>query len=93
MKDIASKWSFEHTILRVYDVVFKDGHPELWRMQWFTGDLNDRTGAFVEFMADISLTHRVLFVDEFGCVFISESKDHQTNIDADLIAAMLNAFK
>ena len=26
-------------------------------------------------------------------VFITESKDNQTNIDADLIAAMLNAYK
>jgi hypothetical protein len=48
---------------------------------------------FVEFMHQMSFTHRVMYVEENGFVFITESKDHQTNIDADLITAMLNAYK
>ena len=48
---------------------------------------------FVEFMFDVSLTHKVMYVEANGYVFITESEDHQTNIDADLIAAMLNAYK
>ena len=93
MKKLASNWTYDKTVLRVYDIQFKDGHPFGVRQFGFTDYYNRDTDEFVEFMFDVSLTHKVMYVEANGYVFITESEDHQTNIDADLIAAMLNAYK
>ena len=87
-----SKWSYDKSVLMVYDIQFKNGHPYGIRQVGFT-DYHDRDrDEFVDFMYSISFTHKVMYVEENGYVFITESKDHQTNIDADLISAMLNAY-
>ncbi len=92
MVNIMSKWSWQKSVLRVYDVKFKDGHPHSFRVVGFT-DYNERDmEEFLEFMFDMSLTHKVMFVDKDGRIFITESDDGQTNIDADLIEDMLNAY-
>lgn len=92
MVNIMSKWSLQNTVLRVYDVKFKNGHPHYARMVGFT-DWNVRSmEEFLEFMFDVSLTHKVMFVDKSGYIFITKSDDGQTNIDADLIDVMLNAY-
>ena len=93
MKKLASNWTYGHTVLRVYDIQFKDGHPFGMRQFGFTDWYNRDIDEFVEFMHQMSFTHRVMYVEDNGYVFITESKDNQTNIDADLIAAMLNAYK
>ena len=93
MKKLASNWAYDKTVLRVYDIQFKDGHPFGVRQFGFTDYYDRDTDEFVEFMFDVSLTHKVMYVEDNGYVFITESEDHQTNIDADLIAAMLNAYK
>lgn len=93
MKKLASHWTYDNTVLRVYDIQFKDGHPFGVRQFGFTDYYDRDIDEFVQFMFDVSLTHKVMYVEDNGYVFITESKDHQTNIDADLIAAMLNAFK
>ena len=93
MMDNISKWSWQKSVLVVYDIQFQNGHPFSFRVFGFT-DYNDMDmDEFVEFMYSISFTHKVMYVEENGKVFITESKDHQTNIDADLIEAMLNAYK
>ena len=92
MMDRISRWSHDKSVLVVYDVQFKDGHPYGIRMMGFT-DYHDRDiDEFVEFMHHMSLTHKVMYVEENGYVFITESNDGQTNIDADMIDAMLNAY-
>ena len=92
MMDIMSQWSWQKSVLRVYDVKFKNGHPHYVKIVGFT-DYNDRSEEeFLEFMFDVSLTHKVMFVDESGYIFITKSDDGQTNIDADLIESMLNAY-
>jgi hypothetical protein len=92
MLNIVSKWNWQKSILRVYDIKFKNGHPHYVRIVGFT-DYNDRSmEEFLEFMFDVSLTHKVMFVDEDGRIFITESDDGQTNIDADLMEDMLNAY-
>jgi hypothetical protein len=92
MVKIMSQWSLQKSILRVYDVKFKDGHPHQFRVVGFT-DYNDRgKEEFLEFMFDVSLTHKIMFVDIGGHIFITKSDDGQTNIDADLIERMLNAY-
>lgn len=93
MKKLASNWTYDNTVLRVYDIQFKDGHPFGVRQFGFTDYYDRDTDEFVEFMFDVSLTHKVMYVEANGYIFITESEDHQTNIDADLIAAMLNAYK
>jgi hypothetical protein len=93
MKKRASNWTYNNSVLRVYDIQFKDGHPFGVRQFGFTDYYDRDTDEFVEFMFDVSLTHKVMYVEANGYVFITESEDHQTNIDADLIAAMLNAYK
>ena len=92
MLNIISKWNWQKSILRVYDVKFKNGHPHYVRIVGFT-DYNDRSmEEFLEFMFDVSFTHKIMFVDKDGRIFITESNDGQTNIDAELIDAMLNAY-
>ena len=92
MMNIMSKWSWQTSILRVYDVKFKDGRPHYFRVVGFT-DWHDRDKEdFLEFMFDVSLTHKVMFVNKYGGIFITESDNGQTNIDADLIEDMLNAY-
>ena len=92
MLNIVSKWNWQKAILRVYDIKFKNGHPHYIRIVGFT-DYNDRDKEeFLEFMFNVSLTHKVMFVDKDGRIFITESDDGQTNIDADLMEDMLNAY-
>ena len=93
MMNIMSKWSWQKSTLKVFDVKFKDGHPNCFGVVGFT-DWNARfKEEFLEFMFDVSLTHKVMFVDEYGGIFITKSDDGQTNIDADLIDGMLNAYR
>ena len=92
MLNIVSKWNWQKSILRVYDIKFKNGHPHSVKRVRFT-DYNDKDmEEFLEFMFDVSLTHKVMFVDKDGRIFITKSDDGQTNIDADLIDVMLNAY-
>ena len=93
MLNIASNWNLQDTVLRVYDVKFKDGHPHYFRTVGFTDHNNRDRDEFVEFMFDVSLTHKVMFVDKCGFIFITKSDDGSTNIDADLIEGMLNAYR
>lgn len=93
MLNIVSKWSWQKSILRVFDIKFKNGHPHRFRMVGFT-DYHDRDKEeFLEFMFDVSLTHKVMFVDKDGHIFITESANGQTNIDVNLIEGMLNAYR
>ena len=93
MMDRISKWSYDKSVLMVYDIQFKNGHPYGIRQFGFT-DYHDRDiDEFVEFMHHMSFTHKVMYVEENGYVFITESDDGQTNIDADLIERMLNAYR
>ena len=93
MMDIVSRWTLGGCVLKVFDVRFKDGMPHSFCPVGFTDWCCRPKDEFIEFMAEVSLTHKVMFVEENGAVFITESKDHQTNIDSDLLEAMLNAYK
>ena len=93
MMNIMSKWSWQKSVLKVFDIKFKDGHPHYLRVVGFTDWDNRDKEEFLEFMFDVSLTHRVMFVDKYGGIFITKSDDGQTNIDADLIEEMLNAYR
>lgn len=89
MVRIAKQWEVDWTPVRVYNVIYENGHPMKAQNRFFTGE---RKEALVEFMAAASLTHRVMFVEDSGAIFITESKNGNTNIDADLIEAFANAL-
>lgn len=92
MMNIMSHWNWQKSVLRVYDVMFENNHPHYVKIVGFT-DFNDRDKEeFIEFIFNVSLTHKVMFVDKDGRIFITKSDDGQTNIDADLIEDMLNAY-
>jgi len=93
MMDIVSRWTLGGCILKVFDVRFKDGIPHSFCPVGFTDWCCRSKDEFIEFMAEVSLTHKVMFVEGNGHVFITESDDGQTNIDADLIEGMLNAYR
>ena len=92
---ISTTWAWFIICLRVFNVIV-DGKGKPYGVQtmnFSTIDLEDRE-KFMEFMAGLSLTHKLMFVDNIGSVFVTESNDGQTNIDADLIDAMVSfAFK
>ena len=101
MVRIAQQWELARTPVRVYNVIFENGHPMKAQYRYFIGErkeaqnrffTGERKEALVEFMAAASLTHRVMFVEDSGAIFITESKDGNTNIDADLIEAFANAL-
>lgn len=93
MMNRISKWSWQKSVLVVYDIQFKNGHPFGIRQLGFTDYHARDMDEFLEFMHQMSFTHKVMYVEENGYVFITESNDGQTNIDADLIDAMLNAYR
>lgn len=90
MVRIAKQWEVDWTPVRVYNVIYENGHPMKAQNRFFTGEKKED---LVEFMAAVSLTHRVMFVEEGGAIFITESKNGQTNIDADLIEAFARALR
>lgn len=93
MMDVVSSWKLWSCVLKVFDIRFKDGMPHSFRSVGFTDWCCRPKDEFIEFMATVSLTHKVMFVEDNGYVFITESNDGQTNIDANLIDAMLNAYR
>lgn len=90
MVSIAKQWEVDWTPVRVFNVIYENGHPMKAWNRFFTGEEKE---VLVQFMAAVSLTHRVMFVEESGAIFITESKNGQTNIDADLIEAFARALR
>jgi hypothetical protein len=88
---ITDKWDYFITNPRVINVIFKNGRPFGFQYTRFTNiDLNTKE-QFIEFLAKISLTHRLMFVESDGGIFVTESEDGQTNIDAELIETLAEA--
>ena len=90
MVRIAKQWEVDWTPVRVYNVIYENGHPMKAQNRFFTGEGKDD---FVGFMAAVSITHRVMFVEKDGAIFITESEDGNTNIDADLIEEFARALR
>jgi len=91
ISNIVSKWDYFTTPLTINNITFKDGRPFGFQQIHFTSIDRDTKDKFIEFLARISLTHRLMFVEIDGGVFVTESEDGQTNIDADLIELLANS--
>ena len=85
--DIAA---LNHEHLTIRDIVFKDGTPTICKtMPFFYIDRRRMVESAVTALANFSLTHRLMFATYNGTIYITESKDHQTNIDAELLDYIL----
>lgn len=89
---ITDKWEYGFiTIPKVINVIFKDGRPFGFQYTLFTNIDRITKEQFIEFLAKISLTHRLMFVESDGGIFVTESENGQTNIDAELIETLAEA--
>ena len=89
---ISTTWDWRFICLRVVNVIV-DGKGKPYGFQTMnfpTIDLEEKE-KFMEFMAGLSLTHKLMFLDNYGNIFVTESNDGQTNIDADMIDMMVSS--
>ncbi len=79
----------EHLTIR--DIIFKDGSPTICKtMCFFYIDRRKMVESVVSTLAVFSLTHRLMFATYNGTIYVTESEDHQTNIDAEFLDYILN---
>ena len=91
MFKMASGWTTDNVPICVYDIIYgKDLLPDSGRAHVFCENEMDD---FTDYMAGISLTHRIMFVSRTGGIFVTEATDGNTNIDADIIEACFAGFK
>ena len=77
--------------LTIMDIIFKDGSPTICKTMYF-GYIERRkmVESAVSTLAMFSLTHRLMFATDNGTIYVTESNDHQTNIDAEFLDYILN---
>ncbi len=86
--DIAA---LNHEHLTIRDIIFKDGTPTICKVMYF-GYIEEKmmVESAVSTLANFSLTHRIMFATYTGTIYITESEDHQTNIDSEFLDFILN---
>ena len=80
----------------VMNVVSSEGHCYDWKKQQYIYLFPEDEDQFIQDLADLSLTHNIIalkFEDYEHDVYLEESKDGTTNIDADAIDAFRRTFK
>lgn len=87
MSKIARAWTSEDTPIKVINVICEKERPTSYQPRYF--NIKDE---LCDFLAGVSLTHRVMFVEKSGTIFITESTNGKTNIDADLIEAFVSGL-
>jgi hypothetical protein len=73
----------------IREVTHKFGVPDTVNVEFY--DYLDRDVMVDRVMcrlADLSLTHRIMFTEDNGNIYVTESKDHTTNIDTDVLEAI-----
>ena len=70
-------------------ILFENGKPSRYLPKTFAGADCDK---FIDYLAGISLTHRIMFVKN-GYIYVTESLDHQTNINDIVIEEFLKLYK
>lgn len=77
--------------LTIRDIVFKDGSPSICKSMYFDYIERDKmVESAVSALAMFSLTHRLMFATYTGMIYVTESENHQTNIDAEFLDYILN---
>lgn len=90
-----SQWNLSGDALRM-TVVSTEGHCYDWKKQQYIYLFPEDEDQFIQDLADLSLTHNIIalkFGDYEHDVYLEESKDGTTNIDADAIDAFRRTFK
>ena len=86
--DIAA---LNHECLTISDIIFKDGTPTICKVMYFGYiEWDKMVESAVTALANFSLTHRLMFATYTGTIYITESEDHQTNIDSEFLDYILN---
>lgn len=76
--------------LTILDIVFKDGSPVICKTMYFGYIERDKmVESAVTALANFSLTHRLMFATYTGMIYVTESENHQTNIDAEFLDYIL----
>lgn len=76
--------------LTIRDIVFKDGSPSICKSMYFDYIERDKMVESAVFaLAMFSLTHRLMFATYTGMIYVTESENHQTNIDAEFLDFIL----
>jgi hypothetical protein len=73
--------------LYVADIMFFDRASPVRKIVHEFADLD----SVIEFMGEKSMTHNILFLS-YHVIYISESKDHQTNIDGDVLNKVMEVY-
>ena len=77
--------------LTIRDIIFKDGTPIICKTMYFDYIERDKkVESAVSALATFSLTHRLMFATYTGTIYVTESENHQTNIDAEFLDYILN---
>ena len=80
----------------VMNVVSTEGHCFDWKKEQYIYLFPEDGDQFIQDLADLSLTHNIIglkYEDYEHDIYLEESKDGMTNIDADAIDAFREAFK
>lgn len=88
--EVAS-WNIENLSIR--EIFFRDGVPHHCHVTYF--DFFDRKTMVENVicrLAELSLTHRIMYSTDKGQIYVTSSKDHQTNIDAFLLDEISRYF-
>ena len=92
--DSIRKWDFNDIFVafRLHNLLYNDDH-EPYAKQVVSYDRR-RIDDFVSDVMSLSLTHGILYIGTVGvdpnCIGVAETPNHQTNIDADVIDAIVD---
>ena len=85
------KWNFD----RRYDILIMNIICDTWGTalsQYLISDWSDMD-SLISDLAEISLSHGIIYIGSSlyhnNCIGVAETPDHQTNIDADVIDAIV----
>lgn len=93
--DTLSKWELKDNGLIVV-VMDTHGHAYDWTKEPYVFLIPKDGEELVKFLSDLSLNHYIMCLkdDDYEYkVYVDESRDGTTNIDADVLDSFLDAFK
>lgn len=75
--------------ISISDIIFLDGKPSHCHRMFFDYlDIREMVDNAICKLAEMSLTHRLMFVKDVGEIYVTKSENHQTNIDSEFLEAV-----
>lgn len=79
-----SAWN--HYNLSIRDITCRNGIPfECHTMFFDYLDDEEMVENAICKLAELSITHRMMYMNDVGQIYVTKSENHQTNIDAELL--------